>query len=393
MSDKVEGKDEAASGSAQTGSDKKSAASAASGPTSGSPSKPAEKPDQTAASASSGASKPAKAPGRGGGGKLLVALVFLALIFAACYYSRDTLSEARSAIETARQTLDNNQQQIAELAGAIGQLQRNQQNLQQTLTDVIQDQQGQMARFEARLDENQGYSNERWQVAEARYLVRLADQRVRIAGDVATAIALLEQANGMLRDTGQARYTDTRAVLIEDISQLRAAGEVDTQGLYLQISAVARRLADQPLQNAPGFAFGEQPKKPAEEMAQQGFWGRSLAWLKASLAEVLLVRRADETSQWMLDNASESAIRAQVGLLSTQALSALLSGNQNLYQQSLASVAQLVQQHYEATSGRQLLLDELDNLAAVSLNRTSLDLDDSLQAMEDALALAEQAGD
>ncbi len=388
MSDKVEGKDEAASGSAQTGSDKKSAASAASG----SPSKPAEKPDQTAAPASSGASKPAKVPGRGGVGKLLVALVFLALVFAAWYYSRDTLSEARSAIETARQTLDNNQQQIAELAGAIGQLQRNQQNLQQTLTDVIQDQQGQMARFEARLDENQGYSNERWQVAEARYLVRLADQRVRIAGDVATAIALLEQANGMLRDTGQARYTDTRAVLIEDISQLRAAGEVDTQGLYLQISAVARRLADQPLQSAPGFAFGEQPR-PAEEMAQQGFWARSLAWLKASLAEVLLVRRADETSQWMLDNASESAIRAQVGLLSTQALSALLSGNQNLYQQSLASVAQLVQQHYEATSGRQLLLDELDNLAAVSLNRTSLDLDDSLQAMEDALALAEQAGD
>lgn len=340
--------------------------------------------------------KPVKKPGgdsgkKSGGGKLLVALVLLGMIFAAWYYSRDMLDEARTAIDQAKSTLETNQQQIAELASSLGQLQRNQQNLENTLTNLIQDQQAQMARVEARIDQSRGYSSERWQVAEARYLVRLADQRVRIGGDIATAIALLEQANAMLRDTGQARYTDARAALIDDLSRLRAAGDVDTQGLYMQISAVARRLAEQPLRSTPGFEFGAVAEPQAQEQA--GWWKRALAEVKSALAQVMLVRKADETSQWMLDNASESAIRAQVGLLSTQALSALLSSEQDLYVQSLAAVQSLVLQHYEATAGRALLLEEIDALAQASLNRTSLDLDRSLQAMDDALTMAEAAGD
>lgn len=348
--------------------------------------------DEAISSAASAAPLKATANRRGGGARaFFFFLLFLGLIAIAAYYGRDKVTHLQNEANHALQTLDINRQQIGQFALAIGQLQQNQNNLEQTLTDYIDDQQDRIAELERRVIAAEGTTTLEWKVAEARYLVRLADRRLQIGGDTPTAIALLADADSILKDIGQARFTDARAALIEDISRLRAVGEVDTQGLYLQISAVARRASQLPLRSTPGFEFGAAAQPEVD--LDQNWWQQLLEQAKVALAKVLLVRKAADDTVWMLDSQSEAAVRARVGLLITQSLSALLAEQQSLFAASLGQVAEVLQRYYEPGVALTAVQSELENLAGISLQRNQLDVQGSVAAMDLAMQQAANAGD
>ena len=68
------------------------------------------------------------------------------------------------------------------------------------------------------------------------FLTRLAGQRLLVARDVDAALALLEQADVLLRDTGEPKFEGVRLAIAQDRAALAAVPRVDQVGLYARLS-------------------------------------------------------------------------------------------------------------------------------------------------------------
>ena len=109
------------------------------------------------------------------------------------------------------------------------QLQRSTGKLQTDLSSLAQSTQQGMATMEARLtrqrEELNRYSTSdrgAWLIAEAEYLLRLANQRLIMAGDTVAAQALLKSTDNILMELDDASLHPVRAAVAADLAALRA---------------------------------------------------------------------------------------------------------------------------------------------------------------------------
>ena len=75
-----------------------------------------------------------------------------------------------------------------------------------------------------------------WLGQEAVFLTRLAAQRLLVVRDVEAASSLLQQADDLLRETGEPRFESARLALARDRAALAAVPRVDQVGLYARLS-------------------------------------------------------------------------------------------------------------------------------------------------------------
>ena len=83
-----------------------------------------------------------------------------------------------------------------------------------------------------------GTSSQDWVYAEVEYLVRMANQRVMMEQDANSALLLLQAADEIIRETDGLTAHRLREALAQDIAALKAVDSPDTQGIYLELSAL-----------------------------------------------------------------------------------------------------------------------------------------------------------
>src|SRR5690606_16217521 len=81
-------------------------------------------------------------------------------------------------------------------------------------------------------------NREDWKLAEAEYLLRLANQRLLMERDGGNALALAQEVDQILRDLNDTDLFPVRRALARDITALKLADQVDREGLYLQLMAL-----------------------------------------------------------------------------------------------------------------------------------------------------------
>ena len=82
-------------------------------------------------------------------------------------------------------------------------------------------------------------SREDWLLAEAEYLMKLANQRVLIERRAGSAVALLSEADNILRDLGDPDTFALRQALQIDLVALKLVHAIDVDGIYLRLNALA----------------------------------------------------------------------------------------------------------------------------------------------------------
>ena len=97
---------------------------------------------------------------------------------------------------------------------------------------------GRMGRLEDQMDRLLAVDRRAWLGQEAVFLTRLAGQRLLIARDVQAALVLLEQADTLLRDTGEPKFEGVRLAIARDRAALAAVPVVDQVGLYARLSGL-----------------------------------------------------------------------------------------------------------------------------------------------------------
>lgn len=277
-----------------------------------------------------------------------------------------------------------------ELSAGIGGLETTLGEQTTQLTRSLQAMEVQLAEQQKALARFSASDRESWLLAETGHLLRLANQRLVMAGDPVAAQALLDSADSVLRELDDPALHAVRAAVAADIAELRAVPKVDVEGIYLRLAAL--------IEQADGlviFQFPQQPE-PASEEAAQGWRDRLQQGYKAALSQLsdyIIIRRRDMPMQALMDPQWEGLVRLNLRMLLEQAQIALLSGNQALYGASLERALQWVSQFQDAdTATAEAIAAQVRHLATLTIQIPQPNISRSQQALDEAMAQRELAG-
>ena len=192
---------------------------------------------------------------------------------------------------------------------------------------------GRMGGVEDQMDRLLAVDRRAWLGQEAVFLTRLAGQRLLVARDVDAALALLEQADTLLRDTGEPTFEGVRLAIARDRAALAAVPRVDQLGLYATLSGLIDQVDKLQLEFEAPAAAAELAVTPDAGWLAQATSGWHAALAKLS-DHLIVRRRSDEIAQLMTPEWAALA-RQNIRMLIEQAQIAMLSANQPLFERSL----------------------------------------------------------
>ena len=217
-------------------------------------------------------------------------------------------------------------QSIDEQRRLLVTLQGDQQQLAKTMTSVL------------------GASRESWRLAEAEHLLRLAILRLTALQDIASATALVQGADDILRAQDDPLAFAARGELIKALETLRALPQPDRNGLFLQLSAL-RSQADQLQTLAPEYEIDETGAAPVPTEAP--WWQRTWDTLSKY---VRLELHADQDIRPQLAGQSLAQVRLTLSLALEQAQWAALNAQPEIYRAALTQAQELLKTYFDAQS-------------------------------------------
>ena len=302
---------------------------------------------------------------------------------------RDAAVDARlQAVETTASRELNNTDQIdrhwqKQLDTAVDQMEAGTSRISDQTGQLAQALQSVQAQLAEQRSELSGYSandGEAWLLAEAQYLLRMANQRLVMAGDAEAAQALLGSADSILQGLDDVRLHDVRAAVAADMASVRAVPRLDVEGIYLRLSALVEQADKLVIFQLPERA-DRVPEAPAPDWKGRLRQGYEAALAK--LSDYIIIRRRDQPMQALMDPQWEGMVRQNLRMLLEQAQLALLSGNQVLYRQSLQRAQHWVGEFFasDETAAR-AMSREITQLADMNVALELPDTSRSVQALD-----------
>ena len=188
-----------------------------------------------------------------------------------------------------------------------------------------------------------GADQQDWLVAEAEYLLRLANQRLQLERDWGSALAMLQAADKVLAETGNPRLNPVRALVANEIMAVRQAPALDIAGAVLRLQSVQNLIPTLPwlpskLVQADNAAVeADSPNLPWYER----FWNK----LSHSLVRLVRIRERSTAMDAPLTPDQQFYLQQNMYLMLEQAQVAVLREEDGLYQQSLERVSDWVQRY------------------------------------------------
>jgi uroporphyrin-3 C-methyltransferase len=272
------------------------------------------------------------------------------------------------------------------MQASTGELDKQSAQLAQTLKAL----QGQQAEQQAELNRYSANDRDSWLLAEAQYLLRLANQRLIMAGDVVAAQALLGSADTILLELDDVRLHEVRAAVASDLAAVRAVPRVDVEGVYLRLAALVEQAGKLVIFQLPEQEVGPQ-QLPADNWQGRLRQGYQAALDK--LSNYIIIRRRDVPMQALMDPQWEGLVRQNLRMLLEQAQVSLLSGNEILYRESLERAQHWVGEFFESDeAAARAMSREITALTDVDVATHLPDISRSVQALDAVMKQRVQQG-
>ncbi|MCZ0927493.1 uroporphyrinogen-III C-methyltransferase [Halomonas janggokensis] len=331
-------------------------------------------------------STPPTGGGKGKGGFAIVLVLLLAIAVGVVAWQGWLRLEAQQQRLNELSESSATQQAVDDLAAQLenAQAQREQQfdstiselrdefanyrsNVDDTLDDVL-----------AQLSQEQETDERDWLHAEAAYLLRLANQRLQLEGDVEGATALLRTADARLEDADNPALTSVRREIANELAALDAVPRLDRTGVYLALNAQQERVAGLRLSQA----VEERAVTSSIEQPPTGTFERQLARFGEELKDLVMIRHHDEALEALVTPEQESYLRQSLRLILEQSQLALLKEEQSLYEASIDKALELINGYYDTSREEtQRVIERLEELKEVTVEPELPDISGSQQAM------------
>lgn len=217
-----------------------------------------------------------------------------------------------------------------------------------------------------------------WVIAEVDYLIRIANQRLRLMRDYNGAIAALQSADHRLHELADPSLMPVREVLADDIQTLKDFERPDLIGIALRLDRLISHLRPLPL-NVPAQEGAPEPQQPAAEV-EPGFKGMlATAWDK--LSERVTVRRYEEGVAALPDKEGELMMNQLLRLRLEAARVNVLRQDDHDYHQQLQSAIDMLDQYYREDQAIELKT-EIQDLNSINLRPELPDITLSLKRLQ-----------
>jgi len=217
-----------------------------------------------------------------------------------------------------------------------------------------------------------------WKLAEAEYLLRIANHRLLMERDVTAALELLRGADQILLEIDDFGFYEVRAQLADEMLALGAVRDNDLQGIYLRLEAVKGEIVKLPLQVPEYLLIEDEDSETGQEV---GF----VEGLRAQFASYLRFRRLEGGHRPLLAPEEAVYLELNLRLMLERAQLAALRRQQVVFEQSIATAREWIVEFLATDEySTRRLLAELEGLAEVELNLTLPDISGSLTALKAA---------
>ncbi|MCL6268376.1 uroporphyrinogen-III C-methyltransferase [Sansalvadorimonas sp. 2012CJ34-2] len=316
---------------------------------------------------------------------LFLSLVTLAGLGAAGWFGYQTLWP-----QIAKQNWVNSQLESNKSAVTVG-INQASRELAARTNEVSQQSQRLVTRMDnldVRFNRLQGADRNDWKLAEAEYLMRLANQRLLTMHDLKSAHTLLAQADELLVAVDEYGLFNVRAALAEDIADIKATASVDIDKTWLQLNALSGRIEQLPVLAYQGSKEPVVSEEPATAPAQPLSW-QDKAILAAkqmwnSFAGQFRIRETGQKSVTeLLSPEQEMYLRQNLRLMFEQAQVALLQGRADIYRASLLNARDWLSKWF-LNEGQEMqsMQESLSELANFQVEQRIPDISRSLVALK-----------
>lgn len=290
------------------------------------------------------------------------------------------VSEQAQHLLAQQQRVDAQEKVLNEARDAFGQ----QEKLLDRERQHMQEREAELRASVADVHKRVGASGTQWMVAEAEYLMRLANNRLSLARDVETARTALLLADERLRDTGDPGWNGVREQIARDISALDNAKLPDTTGISARLSAMADQVPQLKLASATlgGTARSEAAKTENAPRSERN-WDTLLDDLWAGFKQTVRIRRNDQPVQAMLPPEQQFFLYENLRLHLETARLAVARGDNKLYHGSLNTVSSWLDTYFDpADSLTQSLRKSVSALDGLNVHPALPDISQSLQTLK-----------
>ena len=243
-----------------------------------------------------------------------------------------------------------------------------QENLRNNLTNIVRN--------------NQHLRND-WLMAEAEYLIQLANHRLLLEKDVATAKVALKAADARLAEVADPALLRIRKILNKDLQALNLVTTIDLAGLSVSLSSLSSNIPNLPLRTPdPKTHKLNQEEKSSASSQVNGVKDLPAAIWK-DIKSLIVIRKHDKPLEPLLAPNQHFFLIQNLALLLEQSRLALLNGNNQIYQERLKVTKKWITQYFDGEHNvTRNMLASIDELQKFDIDPALPDISSTFSAIK-----------
>lgn len=226
-----------------------------------------------------------------------------------------------------------------------------------------------------------------WLIADAEYLLSVANERLHLVGDVGTTREALESADQRLRESGDTGTIKIREQIAKEISLIQAVKVPDVVGLYSSIQTLAGEVTKLalllPYSGKPLTESGKTTDPSVVSEDSNDLLNSAIQELEG----IVTIKHSDKPVKEILTQEQAEFIREQLKTKLEIVKIALVQQNDALYQTSLADIKTSIEQHFTKNEEANHFTSELSRLQGIKLRSQYPDISVSLKMLRDVTKL------
>ncbi|WP_162273530.1 uroporphyrinogen-III C-methyltransferase [Ectothiorhodospira magna] len=340
--------------------------------------------------------------GNGRGGKMPLIVGGVALVLALgigmnaasnANKAQDMVNATNDRLSSALRELNQMQERTQALPDTISRLEQEvrdelAQALDKARNDVAGIEQRQARRLETleegltALQDDSARPHREWQVAEVRYLMRIADHRLSLMGDAQGAMAALKAADDMLKAIGDPRFGEVRDAIAAEQQALANYDGTQVSQVVAELEQITAELKPMPLKmpEAENGAATRLLMVNGEPTEDAPWWERAYFQVMNELHQHVTVRRHAQPVRSMPDADAELFMRQVLALRIESARLAALRLDTEDYRANLKGAQELLVDYF-ASEPVAPLLKRLQDLEQRELRAERPDISGSLEKL------------
>lgn len=233
-----------------------------------------------------------------------------------------------------------------------------------------------------------------WLVADAEYLLSVANRRLYLMGDASTTIEALKAADNRLRESGDTVGFKVRSQIAKEIAQVKKVKVTDVVGIYSKLDMLEEDVAKlNVFLPYSGKAKDQQSarkaaeKEPAQDDKATGDINDVLNDALVEIEGIITIRRLDHPVTSIISPEQKAFISEQLSSKLVIVKLALVQHDDALYQAGIADTEQWLSKNFTKNAEYKNFLDELEQLKAIQIRSNFPDISKSLKMLRNTAKL------